>query len=110
LIGSGGVYDWELSDGDKVVALKTPGTTLVTDATHTRDLAVAGVGIAYILEPLVRRHIREGRLKWLLPQSAIDENGLFLYYPLRASLARRSSGPSSMRQRQLSRIDRAGKV
>jgi DNA-binding transcriptional LysR family regulator len=87
LIGSGGVYDWELRDGDKVVSVKTSGTTLVTDATHARDLALAGVGIAYIFEPLVRRHIREGRLKWLLPQSAIEEDGLFLYYPRRASLA-----------------------
>jgi len=39
LTGSGGVYDWELNDGDKVVAVKTSGTTLVTDATHARDLA-----------------------------------------------------------------------
>jgi DNA-binding transcriptional LysR family regulator len=87
MVGSGGVYAWELSDGGKVVAVKTSGTTLVTDATHARDLALAGVGIAYIFEPLVRRHIREGRLKWLLPRSAVDQDGLFLYYPRRASLA-----------------------
>jgi DNA-binding transcriptional LysR family regulator len=87
LIGSGGVYDWELRDGDRIVAIKTSGTTLVTDATHARALALAGVGIAYILEPLVRPYIREGRLKWLLPQSAIEEDGLFLYYPRRASAA-----------------------
>jgi hypothetical protein len=87
MVGSGGVYAWELSDGGKVVAVKTSGTTLVTDATHARDLALAGVGIAYIFEPLVRRHIREGRLKWLLPRSAVDQDGLFLYYPQRASLA-----------------------
>ena len=34
LIGSGGVYDWELSDGGKEVKVKTSGTALVTDATH----------------------------------------------------------------------------
>jgi DNA-binding transcriptional LysR family regulator len=87
LTGSGGVYDWELSDGDKIVEVKTAGTTLVTDATHARDLALAGVGIAYTFEPLVRRHIRDGRLKWLVPQSALEEDGLFLYCPRRASLA-----------------------
>jgi len=37
LIASGGIYHWELSDGDKVVAVKTSGMTLVTDATHARD-------------------------------------------------------------------------
>ena len=87
LIGSGGVYDWELSDRGKEVTVKTSGTALVTDATHARDLALAGVGIAYILEPLVRHHLREGRLTWILPASAIEMDGLFLYYPRRASLA-----------------------
>ncbi len=87
LTGSGGVYDWELNDGGKLVEVRTSGTTLVTDASQARDLALAGIGIAYIFEPLVRRHIREGRLKWLLPQTAIEEDGLFLYYPRRASLA-----------------------
>ena len=87
LIGSGGVYDWELSDGAKEVTVKTSGSALVTDATHARDLALAGVGIAYILEPLVRHHLREGRLTWILPASAIEMDGLFLYYPRRASLA-----------------------
>jgi len=87
LTGSGGVYDWELNDGSEVVEVRTSGTTLVTDATHARDLALAGIGIAYIFEPLVRRHIRECRLEWILPQSAVDADGLFLYYPRRASLA-----------------------
>jgi DNA-binding transcriptional LysR family regulator len=86
-VGSGGIYDWELNDGDKMVAIKTEGTIRVTDSTHARDLALAGLGVAYLFEPLVRRHIREGRLKWLLPASAIEEDGLFLYYPRRASLA-----------------------
>jgi len=87
LIGSGGVYDWELNDGGKQVNVRTSGTALVTDATHMRDLALADVGIAYILEPLVRHHLREGRLIWILPASANELNGLFLYYPRRASLA-----------------------
>ncbi len=87
LTGSGGVYDWELNDDGKLVEVRTSGTTLVTDASHARDLALAGIGIAYIFEPLVRRHIREGRLKWILPQTAIEEDGLYLYYPRRASQA-----------------------
>jgi DNA-binding transcriptional LysR family regulator len=38
-------------------------------------------------EPLVRRYVRDGSLKWLLPQTAVEYDGLFLYYPRRASLA-----------------------
>jgi DNA-binding transcriptional LysR family regulator len=45
------------------------------------------VGIAYVAEPPARRYLRKGSLKWLLPQSATEFDGLFLYYPKRASLA-----------------------
>jgi DNA-binding transcriptional LysR family regulator len=87
LVGSGGVFDWELTDGRKITPIKTSGTALVTDPTHAIGLALAGVGIAYTIEPLARRHIREGHLKWLLPPCAVEHDGLFLYYPRRASLA-----------------------
>ena len=49
--------------------------------------ALAGLGIAYVFEPLAREAIREERLQWLLPDTAIEEPGLFAYYPRRASEA-----------------------
>jgi DNA-binding transcriptional LysR family regulator len=84
---SGAVFDWELMDGKKAVSVKTSGTALVADGTEALSLALAGVGIAYVVEPVVRRYLRERSLKWLLPQTAIEHDGLFLYYPRRASLA-----------------------
>jgi DNA-binding transcriptional LysR family regulator len=84
---SGAVFDWELTDGKKPTTVKTSGTALVTDMTEALSLALAGVGIACIVEPLARRYLREGSLKWLLPQTAVEHDGLFLYYPRRASLA-----------------------
>ena len=84
---SGAVFDWELIDGKKRTTVKTSGTALVTDTTEALSLALAGVGIAYIFEPLARRYVREGTLEWLLPQTAVEHDGLFLYYPRRASLA-----------------------
>jgi DNA-binding transcriptional LysR family regulator len=84
---SGAVFDWELIDGKKPTTVKTSGTALVTDMTEALSLALAGVGIAYIVEPLARRYVRDGSLKWLLPQTAVEHDGLFLYYPRRASLA-----------------------
>jgi DNA-binding transcriptional LysR family regulator len=84
---SGAIYDWELIDGKKPITLKTSGTVLVTDIADALSLALAGVGIAYVFEPLARRHIREGSLEWLLPQTAVEHDGLFLYYPRRVSLA-----------------------
>jgi DNA-binding transcriptional LysR family regulator len=84
---TGAIYDWELIDGKKPITVKTSGTALVTDIANALSLALAGIGIAYVLEPLARQHIREGSLEWLLPQTAVEHDGLFLYYPRRASLA-----------------------
>src|SRR5215470_8909745 len=85
--GSGGIFEWELMDGKRITRIKITGTALVTDAAHALDLALAGVGIAYTFEQLVRHHIRERRLTWLLPQTAVEQDGLYLYYPRRASMA-----------------------
>jgi DNA-binding transcriptional LysR family regulator len=87
LLGSGSLYDWDLSEAGRAVSFKTGGTTVITDASFARDLALAGIGVAYIFEPLVREDIRAERLRWVLPQAAIEEQGLFLYFPRRASLA-----------------------
>ena len=84
---SGAIFDWELIDGKKPITFKTSGTALVTDVTEALSLALADVGVAYVHEPLARRYIREGSLKWLLPETAVEHDGLFLYYPRRASLA-----------------------
>jgi DNA-binding transcriptional LysR family regulator len=84
---SGAIFEWELIDRKKPVVVKTSGTALVTDTMQALSLALAGVGIAYVAEPLARRYLREGSLKWQLPQSAAEYDGLFLYYPKRASLA-----------------------
>jgi len=86
-LGSGGIFEWELMDGKRSTTIKTTGTAIVTDATHALDLALADVGIAYTFEQLVRHHIRERRLIWLLPQTSVEQDGLYLYYPRRASMA-----------------------
>jgi DNA-binding transcriptional LysR family regulator len=84
---SGAIFEWELIDRKKPVVVNTSGTALVTDTMQALSLALAGVGIAYVAEPLARRYLREGSLEWLLPQSATEYDGMFLYYPKRASLA-----------------------
>jgi DNA-binding transcriptional LysR family regulator len=84
---SGAVFDWELVDGNKLITVKTSGTALVTDITEALSLALAGIGIAYVVDLLARPYLRDGSLKWLLPQAAVEQEGAFLYYPRRASLA-----------------------
>jgi DNA-binding transcriptional LysR family regulator len=88
MLASGSLYEWELlGDDGRTVAVRTTGPAVVTDATFARDLALAGVGIAYIFEPLVRADLAAGRLRQLLPHTALREEGLFLYFPRRAAMA-----------------------
>jgi DNA-binding transcriptional LysR family regulator len=84
-IVSGPIFDWELIDGNKLITVKPSGTALVTDI--PLSLALAGIGIACVVELLARPYLRDGSLKWLLPQTAVQHDGAFLYYPRRASLA-----------------------
>jgi len=87
LLAGGNLYDWELREAGRTVEVRTSGSVVITDATFARELALAGVGVAYIFEPLVREELRSGRLQRLLPEAAFEEPGLFLYFPRRAAMA-----------------------
>lgn len=87
LIKSGALYRWALRDNGRQVAVAAPGTTVINDPMYARELALASVGLAYVMEPLVRADIAAGRLTQVLPKSSGEWPGLFLYYPQRASLA-----------------------
>ena len=86
LATAGGLYAWELRD-DKgaVVSMQVRGTAQTTDPLYAIDLALAGVGIAYVFEPLVRAEVRGQQLRWLMPTASTDWPGLFLYFLRRGS-------------------------
>ena len=50
----------------------------VTDALYAKELALAGIGIAYLFEPLVASELRDGTLRQVLPRTAFREPGLYL--------------------------------
>lgn len=87
LISTGGDYAWEVQENGVDTAVKVRGSARVTDPLYARDLALAGVGLAYVFEPLAREDIRAKRLRWVLADTAIEEPGLFLYFPRRAAQA-----------------------
>ncbi len=82
-LASGGVYDWEMTDDGQDVAVRVSGPVRITDGLFARDLALDGLGIAYVFEPQVRGDLDAGRLVHVLPQTAIEEPGFFLYFPKR---------------------------
>ncbi|HZD25336.1 MAG TPA: LysR family transcriptional regulator [Alphaproteobacteria bacterium] len=87
LLRSRALYRWELAEGNRELAVEVGGSVVVSDPLSARELALAGAGLAYLFEPLVREDIAAGRLLRLLPRAAIEEPGLFLYFPRRANLA-----------------------
>lgn len=80
-----GLYRWELRENGSDVSIETQGTIIVNDVLAARDLALAGVGLAYLFEPLVDAQIADGQLEVVLERCAITEPGLFLYYPRRSA-------------------------
>jgi DNA-binding transcriptional LysR family regulator len=84
---TGGTYAWDLAEGGVDVTVAVRGTVRVSDSLFALELALAGVGIAYLFEPLARQRLRAGELRWVLPAAAIEEAGLFLYFPRRAAEA-----------------------
>lgn len=87
LMRSGGIYQWEFAENGRDVSVAVRGQSIVTESHSAIELALAGVGLAYVFEPLVQVDIAAGRLVQVLTDYAIEEAGLFLYYPRRAELA-----------------------
>jgi DNA-binding transcriptional LysR family regulator len=84
-ISTGGTYAWDLSDNKNTIRLAVRGTARVSESLFAISLALAGVGIAYVFEPLVHKDLSEGRLREVLAEKAVMEPGLFLYFPRRAA-------------------------
>jgi DNA-binding transcriptional LysR family regulator len=86
-IAGGGLYRWDLQEEGRDVQVDVGHAAIVNDPLSAVDLGLAGVGLIYVFEPLVRTHLAEGRLAQVLPEAAIEEPGLFLYFPRRAAMA-----------------------
>jgi DNA-binding transcriptional LysR family regulator len=86
-IAGGGLYRWDLQENGRDVQVDVGQAAIVNDPLSAVDLGLAGVGLIYVFEPLVRTHLAEGRLVQVLPHAAIEEPGLFLYFPRRAAMA-----------------------
>jgi len=85
---TGALYAWELERGRKAWRIPVRGGVVTTDGTLGLSMAVHGVGLAYAFEPLVKEHLRSGRLQRVLPDHAGTIPGYFLYFPSRAQRSR----------------------
>ena len=81
---SGSLYAWELERGRRGWRVPVRGSVVVNDGLFCMALAEAGIGLAYVFEPLVAEQLRTGRLRKVLEAYAPSVPGFYLYYPKRS--------------------------
>jgi len=86
---TGSLYAWELERGRRTWRVPVRGSLVVNDGLVCMKWAEQGLGLAYVMEPLVNEQLRTESLRRVLEPYAASVPGFFLYYPSRAQ----RSGP-----------------
>lgn len=86
---SGALYTWEFEKDGHEMNVKTDGQLTVNDPQQIVSAALSGLGLAFILEDMVRQHIETGSLIQVLDDWCAPFPGFHLYYP-----NRRQSSPA----------------
>jgi DNA-binding transcriptional LysR family regulator len=84
---AGARYAWELERGKKTWRVPVQGPVTTNDADLMRLLAVAGVGLVYLLEAQLADDLARGTLRVVLEPYAATVPGFFLYFPSRAQVS-----------------------
>ncbi|WP_257165313.1 LysR family transcriptional regulator [Bradyrhizobium sp. SRS-191] len=74
---------WIFDKGEQRAEIAVDGSLIVNDFDLALNAALDGVGVAYLVEPMVDPHLADGRLVRLLPDWNYATPGLFLYHPSR---------------------------
>jgi DNA-binding transcriptional LysR family regulator len=80
-------YVWELERGKRTWRVPVQGPVTTNDADLMRTLAVAGVGLVYMVDAQLEDDLRRGRLRLVLEAYAAAVPGFFLYFPSRAQVS-----------------------
>ncbi|KWF32741.1 LysR family transcriptional regulator [Burkholderia diffusa] len=78
---SGALHRWDLAYRGKSASLDVDGPLTLSNQNLMLEAALAGIGIAWVLENLAAEHLESGRLVRLLPEWSQPFHGLCLYYP-----------------------------
>ena len=85
----GGLYAWEFEKSGRELKVRVDGQLIFNSTGATLNAAVAGLGIAYVPEDLIKPHVAAGRLRRVLEDWCQPFPGYHLYYP-----SRRYSSPA----------------
>ncbi|WP_417260443.1 MULTISPECIES: LysR family transcriptional regulator [Alphaproteobacteria] len=79
----GGIFPWDLETDDQEIRVRAEGQLVFNNITLRLSSVLDGLGIAYMPEDQVLRHIEEGRLIRVLEDWCPPFPGYHLYYPSR---------------------------
>jgi DNA-binding transcriptional LysR family regulator len=79
----GGLYAWEFEKYGRELRVRVEGQLVFNETAPMLDAALAGLGLAYLPEDQVERHISDGRLIRVLADWCPPFPGYHLYYPSR---------------------------
>jgi DNA-binding transcriptional LysR family regulator len=80
---TGSQYAWELERGRRTWRVAVRGGLVANDGLFCATWAEQGLGLAYVMEPLVEVQLRTGKLRRVLEPYAASVPGFFLCYPSR---------------------------
>ncbi|RVO69944.1 LysR family transcriptional regulator [Sinorhizobium medicae] len=83
----GGYLVWEFENDGKEYKLRPDGNLAFNHAGMARTAALAGSGLAYLLEDFAADEIRQGRLVPVLDDWSQPFPGYYLYYPSRRQMS-----------------------
>jgi DNA-binding transcriptional LysR family regulator len=79
----GGIYAWEFEKRGRAMKVRVDGQLVFNTGLLRINAVLAGLGLAYVPEDLVKREIADGRLVRVLADWCAPFAGYHLYYPSR---------------------------
>lgn len=80
-LSGGGVYAWELRDGDRDVQVRVRGQVTVNGAYQMLHAALSGYGLAFLPVDMTQPHVDAGGLRHVMEDCCPAFPGLHAYYP-----------------------------
>jgi len=85
----GGIYAWGFEKKGQELKVRVEGRLVFNNIALRLGAALEGLGLAYMPEDLVRRHVQAGMLVYVMQDCSPSFPGYHLYYP-----SRRQSSPA----------------
>ncbi len=83
MISAGGVYEWELDNGDREITVKPQGQVIFNNPYLIHQAALDGFGLAFLPEDIFLADFESGKLEQVLTHWCLPFPGYHLYYPNR---------------------------